>query len=84
MDPPLCVKEHGGCGIRPRRQAFQHCGVEDMRLSFVGVHPSDCAKHDGVPRLALMDGWMAATTKLLSLDFEPQKLKIYQTFLKVI
>ena len=27
--------------------AFQHCGSEDMRISYDGVHQSDCACHDG-------------------------------------
>ena len=39
------------------RQAFQHYGVEDMRLNFVDVYPSDCGIHDGAPQQTNVDGW---------------------------
>ena len=58
MNLPLCVKEHGGSRIRPRRQAFQHYGAEDQRLNFVVVHPSGCVKHHEASQLVYMDGWM--------------------------
>ena len=45
--PSLCVKEHGEQEFDPAWQAFQHYGVNDMRLNFVEVYPSDCGIHDG-------------------------------------
>ena len=46
-DSVIMCKRAWWAGIRPRRQAFQHYGVDDMRLNFVDVYPSDCGNHDG-------------------------------------
>ena len=57
-DSVTMCKRAWWAGIRPWRQAFQHYGVEDMRLNFVDVYPSDCGIHDGAPQQTNVDGWM--------------------------